>query len=103
MTESLVHDGDLSFTEADRERLSGYPQASRRTVILQRTDRGVSFSKPVLYPLLAAPGIPPGANVLALSLAGRAIRARRAAMSRRIQLKVWDVSRADFERRFTRQ
>lgn len=54
MAASLVRDGDLAFDEADaawaRER-PGRPAA----LILQRTQSGVFYSKPVLYPLLAAP------------------------------------------------
>ncbi len=54
MAASLVHDGDLRFDERDRERLSG-ADAGRSTVILQRTERGIAYSKPILYPLAAAP------------------------------------------------
>jgi len=54
MAASLVRDGDLAFAEADlgwaRERL---PEGV--TVILQRTERGLRYSKPTLYPLLVAP------------------------------------------------
>lgn len=55
MIESLVRDGDLRFDEADAGRLEGAAPPSRRAVILQRTASGVSYSKPVVYPLLAAP------------------------------------------------
>ncbi|MDX1501488.1 MAG: hypothetical protein R3325_03925 [Thermoanaerobaculia bacterium] len=55
MTASLARDGDLIFDERDRdwarERLPG----EGVTVILQRTGRGLAYSKPVIYPLLAAP------------------------------------------------
>ena len=55
MTASLARDGDLAFGERDREwamNRSGRPPA---TVILQRNGAGVSYSKPVIYPLLAVP------------------------------------------------
>ena len=55
MTASLARDGDLAFEESDRawalERGDGPPA----TVILQRVSWGVSYSKPVVYPLLALP------------------------------------------------
>ncbi len=55
MTASLVHDGDLVFGEADLERLVAHPDDSAPTVILQDTSRGVTYSKPLLYPLISAP------------------------------------------------
>lgn len=55
MAESLARDGDLAFTADDAARLSER-SVQRSTVILQRTDSGVAYSKPVLYALLAAPG-----------------------------------------------
>ena len=53
MAESLARDGDLRFDEADAARARERPGGL--TVILQRTGRGVVYSKPILYPLLAAP------------------------------------------------
>jgi hypothetical protein len=68
MTASLVRDGDLVFGEADRDwalergaiadeaRLEEPPAEPKGvTVILQRTGSGITYSKPLLYPLLAAP------------------------------------------------
>ena len=55
MTESLALDGDLSFGFEDRQRLESYPKGGRQAVILQKTDSGISYSKPSLFPLLAAP------------------------------------------------
>ncbi|MDH3404801.1 MAG: hypothetical protein OEP45_14370 [Acidobacteriota bacterium] len=54
MAESLARDGDLRFTAADAARL---PAGARGTVILQRTESGVAYSKPVLYALVAAPAV----------------------------------------------
>lgn len=54
MLESLVHDFDLRFEEADADRLGRVEPEGRSHVILQRTDRGVFYSKPILFPLLAA-------------------------------------------------
>ncbi|MFN7941643.1 MAG: hypothetical protein U0X73_08575 [Thermoanaerobaculia bacterium] len=55
MTASLARDGDLAFGPADiawaRSPRAGAPVA----VILERTARGISYSKPILYPLLATP------------------------------------------------
>jgi len=55
MTESLVRDRDLTFGEADRDWAAKHRVAGSTTVILQKTERGIAYSKPVLYPLLAAP------------------------------------------------
>lgn len=55
MTESLVLDGDLEFTEDDRSRLEAAREPARKTIILQRVGDRVAYSKPVLYPLTAAP------------------------------------------------
>jgi hypothetical protein len=55
MTSSLALDGDLDFSSRDRERLESYTEAGRRAVILQKTESGISYSKPTLFPLLAAP------------------------------------------------
>ncbi len=56
MAESLAHDADLRFEVADRDRLAGESQSpGRSTVILQRAAQGIAYSKPILFPLLAAP------------------------------------------------
>ena len=55
MAQSVSRDGDLMFDSADRERLEQADGAGRQTVILQQTGKGVSYSKPVIYPLLVAP------------------------------------------------
>lgn len=54
MAASLARDFDLGFSAADRtwaEQHSGGVVA----LILERTGKGLAYSKPVLYPLLAAP------------------------------------------------
>ena len=54
MAASLARDFDLGFTAPDRawaEQHAGGPVA----LILERTGKGLAYSKPVLYPLLAAP------------------------------------------------
>ena len=53
MTASLARDGDLRFGDADAARAAAQPGGA--TVILQRTPSGVAYSKPVVYPLVAAP------------------------------------------------
>ena len=53
MTASLAADGDLWFTAEDAARASG--RGGGAALILQRTERGISFSKPILYPLAASP------------------------------------------------
>jgi len=54
MTESLVRDGDLSFEAIDAAWAREHrPQPA--AVILQRSSRGISYSKPILYPLAMAP------------------------------------------------
>ena len=55
MAESLVRDLDLEFGDADEERLTDATEPGRRTIILQRTPAGISYSKPVLPALLTAP------------------------------------------------
>lgn len=55
MTASLVHDGDLIFDAGDLDRLEQRQPGPPPAVILQQTDRGITFSKPILYPLMAAP------------------------------------------------
>jgi hypothetical protein len=55
MTASLAHDGDLVFDDDDLRRLEDRQAGPPPAVILQQTERGVTFSKPILYPLLATP------------------------------------------------
>ena len=55
MTASLVHDGDLIFDAGDLERLEQRQPGPPPAVILQQTERGITYSKPILYPLMAAP------------------------------------------------
>lgn len=85
MTESLVRDRDLRFDDADRSRVEAAAEPGRRTLILQRTDAGIVYSKPIVYPLVAAPflalGGEPGvvglhllALAAALGLAARTLR-----------------------------
>jgi 4-amino-4-deoxy-L-arabinose transferase-like glycosyltransferase len=55
MTASLARDFDLSFDSVDREwALERVPEKGA-AVILQRVPGGVTYSKPPLYPMLAAP------------------------------------------------
>ena len=54
MTESLVGERDLTFDGHDRERLLAR-SGGASTVILGRSDRRIAYSKPILFPLLAAP------------------------------------------------
>lgn len=77
MAESLAVDGDFAFTEADEARVETARQAGRKTLILQRTEDGISYSKPLLPALLAAPFVMVGAgagfvalNVVLLLVAG---------------------------------
>jgi 4-amino-4-deoxy-L-arabinose transferase-like glycosyltransferase len=55
MAASLAHDGDLVFSEPDRRRVEEASSAGERDLILQRTRRGITYSKPVLYPIVASP------------------------------------------------
>ena len=55
MTASLVRDGDLEFGDPDDEWATHRQPDSPVTVILQETRKGITYSKPVLYPLLSAP------------------------------------------------
>ncbi len=55
MTASLARDGDLTFGERDREWAVGRPGGTPATLILQRMGSDVSYSKPVVYALLAVP------------------------------------------------
>lgn len=54
MTASLARDLDLSFSEADHDWALQRGTAKGVAVILQRTPAGITYSKPLLYPLLAA-------------------------------------------------
>ncbi|RMH15789.1 MAG: hypothetical protein D6696_19745 [Acidobacteria bacterium] len=79
MAESLVHDRDLAFDERDRRRLlaAAETEPGAGAVILERDDDGtIAFSKPILYPLAAAPFValfgdqgPALLNALLLALA----------------------------------
>src|SRR5690606_36557690 len=53
MTASLARDGDLFFTAEDARRAR--ERGGGAALILQRTQRGVGYSKPILYALVAAP------------------------------------------------
>ncbi len=55
MTASLARDRDLAFGDADHAWARERPPGPPVTVILQQTGRGITYSKPLLYPLLAAP------------------------------------------------
>lgn len=55
MTASLARDGDLVFSEADRDWAEERVEGVGVTVILQRTQKGLTYSKPVAYALLGAP------------------------------------------------
>lgn len=73
MTESLVRDGDLRFDAADRSRIEADERPGAGTLILQRVGETLSYSKPIVYPLIAAPFLAAGGerglavlNVLAL-------------------------------------
>ena len=87
MTASLVRDGDLAFDEPDLQWVLTRQPGPPVTVILQQTERGITYSKPVLYPLLSAPLYAVGgesglvvlnlaALVLALVLAWRFLRSQ---------------------------
>lgn len=54
MATSLARDGDLRFTAADRTWAESYHEGPP-TLILQRTDDGIAYSKPILYALWGAP------------------------------------------------
>jgi hypothetical protein len=55
MSASLAFDRDLVFDPGDLAREASAGRIGREVLILERTDRGIAYSKPVLYPLLAAP------------------------------------------------
>lgn len=54
MAASLARDFDLAFTGPDRTWAETHP-GGPVALILERTGEGLAYSKPVLYPLLAAP------------------------------------------------
>ncbi|MDH3744118.1 MAG: hypothetical protein OES47_03335 [Acidobacteriota bacterium] len=54
MAESLARDRDLEFGAEDRRRIESYPKGGRQAVILQKTDSGITYSKPAVYPLVGA-------------------------------------------------
>ncbi|MCG8456974.1 MAG: hypothetical protein MI919_11895, partial [Holophagales bacterium] len=60
MTESLVRDGDLLFDERDEARVLAYLEAEpenrgRGALILERTAKGIAYSKPIVLALSASP------------------------------------------------
>ncbi len=55
MAESLARDGDLTFSSSDRERIEAAPTDGERNLILQRTSLGITYSKPVIYGVMASP------------------------------------------------
>lgn len=62
MVESLVHDRDLRFDERDEARILPHaeapprdPRRARASLILERTPKGIAYSKPIVFPLMAAP------------------------------------------------
>lgn len=91
MIESLRHDGDLEFKEADRLRIAAETARGRQEVILHRAPDGrIAYSKPVLFPVLSLPfsalfgeAGPVALNALALVLAAwLALRYLRALAAR---------------------
>jgi hypothetical protein len=86
MAESLALDGDLAFRSEDAARLEAAPQAGRKAVILQRAGDRIFYSKPIVYPLVAAPfyrlaGIP-GLLLLNLLVLAAALWLARAYLRR---------------------
>jgi pimeloyl-ACP methyl ester carboxylesterase len=55
MTASLARDGDVLFRDEDEERLQSLQGEGLRALILQRTDSGISYSKPLFCALVATP------------------------------------------------
>ncbi len=55
MAESLAVDGDLRFDDHDRGRAAAGSLGESPTVILQRADDALYYSKPAIYPLIATP------------------------------------------------
>ncbi len=87
MAASLARDGDLVFAEADRAWAEERVPGAGVTLILQRTDSGLTYSKPVAHALLAAPlfalfgetglvVLNTALAAVALLLAGRLLRRR---------------------------
>ena len=58
MAASLARDFDLGFAAPDRTWAESHP-GGPVALILERTGKGLAYSKPVLYPLLAAPFVRP--------------------------------------------
>jgi len=54
MAESLARDGDLTIDDRDAAWARSQPDRPA-SLILERTPRGIAYSKPILYPLLALP------------------------------------------------
>jgi len=54
MAASLARDGDLLFTGADRDWAEAHPSGPV-TLILQQSEAGIAYSKPILYALWGAP------------------------------------------------
>lgn len=55
MTASLARDADLTFRDADRDWAIERGNEKGVAVILERDGERITYSKPILYPLLAAP------------------------------------------------
>jgi hypothetical protein len=55
MAESFAEDLDLVFDDLDEERITQSAEAGRKTLILQRTGRGISYSKPLATAVVTAP------------------------------------------------
>jgi len=86
MAQSLARDGDLTFDGRDAAWARGRP-GRPASLILERTPKGVAYSKPILYPLLASPFVRMAGDAglrvfnllalaLALALAGSALARR---------------------------
>jgi len=86
MAASLVRDGDLRFEAADETWARARPDRPA-ALILEQTSRGIAYSKPVLYPLLAAPFVAglgaAGLWVLNALAVGAALALAAAALARR--------------------
>ena len=86
MAASLARDGDLRFEEADAEWARTRP-GRPAGLILQKTPPGITYSKPVLFPLLAAPFLAAagerGLDLFQLVALGAALAVARAALARR--------------------
>lgn len=85
MASSLARDHDFTFDGADRAWAETH-QAGPVALILQRTASGVRYSKPVVYPLIAAPFVGLlgdwGAALCNLVVLGLALAVARAALLR---------------------